>query len=83
MKKMPPIGALCKIEWDDICAYTNTDLPAAKPAPCTTWGIMKKQAPDHIIVATSIFTPESPEDTPQGDFVAIPRGCIRRVHLLQ
>ena len=78
MKVAAKIGTLLEITWDDICAFTNHAASDAKPARCVTIGRLIEKRADHIVVATSLF--ETREDqTPEGDFVAIPLGVIRRI----
>ncbi|MBC8324326.1 MAG: hypothetical protein H8E27_01695 [Verrucomicrobia subdivision 3 bacterium] len=78
MKLPAKLGALLEIHWDDICSFTNETLPDAKPARCITIGRLAAKRPDHIIIATSLFDTR-PDQPPEGDFVAIPLGVIRRI----
>lgn len=70
------------VEWDDICAFTNSDLSEAKPAPCITTGRIMRKADGFLVIGTSIFKPAKGELEPHGDWVAIPCGTIRRVKRL-
>mgnify|MGYP003661149479 CR=1 FL=1 len=78
MKRLPPIGTLCAVEWDDISAAINADLAEAAPIRCTTWGVLIRKADNFAVIATSLFH-SKPDAKPEGDFVSIPYGTIRRV----
>jgi len=81
MKVPAKLGTLLEIHWDDICAFTNQTVTESKPARCITIGRLAAKRPDHIVVATSLFETRA-DQTPEGDFVAIPLGVIRRIRRL-
>jgi len=78
MKRLPAIGTLCAVDWDDISAAINADLAEASPIRCTTWGVLVKKADGFAVIATSLFD-SKPGQPIEGDFVSIPYGTIRRV----
>ena len=78
MKRLPPTGSRVRIEWADICNYTNESLAVVKPAGCWTEGILAKATKDMIVVMTSQY-----EDG-TGDFTVFPRSdCIKSVKRLK
>jgi hypothetical protein len=79
MKRLPPIGTLARFHWDDICAHTNALASEAKVARCVTIGLLHASKCDHIVVATSLFEGDQKGPDACGDFVAIPRGVLRKI----
>ena len=83
MKRLPTVGTLAGFHWDDICAYTNANASEANVARCVTIGILHEVKRDYIVVCTSLFEGETKGPNAYGDFVAIPRGVLRKVEPLK
>ena len=78
MKRLPRTGTRCRVEWVDICNFTNENLSAVKPAKCWTEGILIKANKEMVVIMTSQY-----EDS-TGDFTVFPRdSCITSVKKLK
>ena len=78
VKRLPKIGSRCRVQWNDICNYTNENLSAVKPAACWTDGILIKANKDMVVIMTSQYEDGS------GDFTVFPRDtCIQSIRKLK
>jgi hypothetical protein len=76
--KIPDVGSFICVKWVDICSFVNADLKEVDVAECVSYGVLRSKDSDYIVLATSEFLDDS-----TGDFLSIPKGCIKEIALCQ
>ena len=57
-----------------VATANSAKLPDAIPAPCWTEGVLVRNEPDYLVVATSQYS--GPDI---GDYTVVVKGCIKRI----
>lgn len=64
-----------KIEWHDFTGVVNQRLSDATPAPCWSEGLLVRDEPDYLVLASSQYRGEG--DNPTGDYTCLIKGaCV-------
>lgn len=79
MKRVPPVGSRVRVLWQDIVGYINDPLSKATIANVWTEGKLVKAHKEFLVIATSQYIDDEPDEETLGDYTAIPRGCIKSI----
>tara|TARA_R100000808_G_scaffold6651_1_gene19590 strand:- start:6026 stop:6274 length:249 start_codon:yes stop_codon:yes gene_type:complete len=72
--KIPKLQSRIRIEWLDPAGFISAPLEEAVPAPCWTEGVLVRNEPDYLVVATSQYS-----GSDIGDYTVVVKGCIKRI----
>jgi hypothetical protein len=86
MKQKLSIGDRLRVEWVDYVGMVNGSLSDAQPARAWSEGVLVKDAPDFLVIATSQFVDAKgnpdPKD-PEGDYTVLIKGGIQKITKLK
>ena len=86
MKQKLSIGDRLRIEWVDYIGIVNGSLSDARPAQAWSEGLLVKDTPDFLVIATSQFVDAKgnpdPKD-PEGDYTVLIKGGITKITKLK
>ncbi|OYV63508.1 MAG: hypothetical protein B7X03_01680 [Parcubacteria group bacterium 21-58-10] len=70
------------ITWQDAAFSFEKSIPSSVPEPRTIFGVIIREASDHIFIATNLYRDMKTNDLIPVDGMLIPRGVIREVRHL-
>lgn len=67
------------VRWQDAAFSFEESIPSTLPEPKTTFGVILREADDHIFIATNLYENKETNKLIPVDGMLIPRGVIREI----
>lgn len=67
------------IKWQDAAFSFEESTPSTLPEPKITFGVILREADDHIFIATNLYQNQKTKEFEPVDGMLIPRGVIHEI----